>query len=99
MLGVEGQCDHLGCGAVRRDVNNWYVTMEDEVGVRVMHWDKCSPQMLKGGRHWCGLPHALIYISSVLGPSELHSEQGIKLTPPLNRDGSSNIITVKEPEL
>lgn len=68
MLGAEGrcECDHVGCGAVRRAVNNWYVVTCSEAGVSILHWACCTVAQRKTGKHFCGLQQAFICASEVL---------------------------------
>jgi hypothetical protein len=90
MLFTRYGCDHVGCTAERREVNNWFVVVEDNHGLRILHWDQCSVRDLKTGKHFCGWAHAASYITERLVPSGAHAAEAPKLRPPLNADGSEN---------
>jgi len=103
MLGAEGrcECDHLGCGAVRRDVNNWCVVTESRRGVCILHWEHCTETQIKTGKHFCGQLEAFVYASSAFTAPQQeravddathipHAPLAYTVAPSLNRDGSSN---------
>jgi hypothetical protein len=102
MLGAEGrcECDHLGCGAVRRDVNNWCVVTESRRGVCILHWEHCTETQIKTGKHFCGQLQAFIYASGAFtAPRQErdideathipHAPLAYIVAPVLNRDGTS----------
>jgi hypothetical protein len=112
MLGAEGrcECDHLGCGAVRRDVNNWCVVTESRRGVCILHWAHCTETQIKTGKHFCGQLQAFIYASSAFtaprperdideATHTPHAPLAYVVAPVLNRDGSSNVVAVKAAEI
>lgn len=88
-LGGPAKCDWVGCGAERRDVNRWYVVLPDAVGVHVYEWHKAPEQAMKIAKHFCGLGHALQFVSKVLTPDETapDRESTLDLKPPLTREG------------
>lgn len=62
------ECDFVGCTAIRRTVNFWYVVTEDLLGAYIYKWETCPSEAMKTGKHFCGLDHALRYMSKVLTP-------------------------------
>jgi hypothetical protein len=89
-LDSAAQCDWPGCGALRREVNRWYVVVEDSIGVYIYHWETCPPEAMALGKHFCGLAHAFQYASKVLTPDEtkVDRETTLELKPPLTREGT-----------
>ncbi len=83
-------CDHVGCDALRRSVNHWFVVTTDESGVRVYHWDRAPKRAMDEGYHFCGLGHTINYVSKALTPdtpNDPHRESTLELKPPLTREG------------
>jgi hypothetical protein len=101
-LGGPAECDHLGCGAQRREVNRWYVVTFDIFGAHIWKWETCSDEDMKIGKHFCGLAHAFQYASKVLTPDEtkVGRESTLELKPPLTREGTTpeEVITQEPPE-
>ncbi len=62
------ECDFVGCTAIRRTVNFWYVVTEDLCGAHIYKWETCPPEAMKTGKRFCGLNHAFGYVSKVLTP-------------------------------
>lgn len=58
-------CARKGCGVLRRAVNKWYVVDGDLYGYHLYRWETCPAESMKKGSYFCGLPCALLYISSV----------------------------------
>lgn len=81
-------CAWTGCGVLRRQVNNWFVVLVDLYGVHLYEWEKCPKEVMKEGKHFCGLPHALLYVSNVLTQdlAKKGRESTLELKPPLARD-------------
>jgi hypothetical protein len=90
-LGSAAQCDWLGCGAQRREVNRWYVVVPDSFGVHIYEWHKAPKRAMEDGKHFCGLGHAFQYASKVLTPDETKAdrESTLELKPPLTREGTA----------
>jgi hypothetical protein len=89
-LDTSPTCDYPGCGAVRRDVNQWYVVLPDSSGVHIYHWDQCPPKAMKDGKHFCGIAHTIQTVSNLLTPDTTiaNRESTLELKPPLNREGT-----------
>jgi hypothetical protein len=88
------ECDHLGCTALRREVNHWYVVLADDSGIHIYVWDKAPVSAMKNGYRFCGIAHTTTFVSKQLTPDRPHDperESTLELKPPLNREG-------KEPE-
>ena len=88
------ECDHVGCTAVRRSVNHWYLVLTDDSGVHVYQWDKAPKRAMEDGYRFCGIAHTMNYVSKALTPDtppDPARESTLELKPPLNREG-------KEPE-
>ena len=88
------ECDHVGCGALRREVNRWYVVFVDEAGIHIYEWHKAPKRAMEEGWHFCGIAHTTAFVSKQLTPDRPHNperESTLELKPPLNREG-------KEPE-
>jgi len=107
-MGIESSisCDYRGCGAQRREVNNWYVVSQDTSGVHIFHWDECPQKAMKDGKHFCGISHTMQSVSNFLTPNNTKSnrESTLELKPPLARDGTAPepkevLDTPKETEL
>ena len=83
-------CDFLGCDAQRREVNRWFVLMEDSSGVHIYHWDECPTKAMKEGKHFCGVAHVMQTASNLLTPDNARAnrEPTLELKPPLNREGT-----------
>lgn len=90
-------CDHPQCGAVRREVNHWFVVVADDLGVRIYHWEKAPQGAIKRGKHFCGGAHALHYASKMMTPdgAKQNRESTLDLKPPLSRDGESSDTSPK----
>jgi hypothetical protein len=92
-MGLESSvtCDYPGCGAVRREVNRWYVVYKD-AGVHVYPWDECPSKAMKEGKHLCGIGHTIQTVSNLLTPDTTKSdrESTLELKPPLKRDGTAS---------
>lgn len=83
-------CEWMGCGVLRRTVNNWYVVWIDLNGAHIYEWEKCPAEAMKKGKHFCGLPHALLYVSNTLTQdlAKAGRESTLKLKPPLTRENT-----------
>jgi hypothetical protein len=77
------ECDFVGCTAIRRTVNFWYVVTEDLLGAHIYKWEACPLEAMKAGKHFCGLDHALRYVSKVLTPdtTRVSRESTLDLKP------------------
>lgn len=84
------ECALVGCGALRRTVNHWYVVVDDLFGAYIYRWETCPEEAMKNGRHFCGIQHALLHASNVLTPDKTdpNRESTLELKPPLTRDGT-----------
>ena len=71
------QCDHIGCTAVRREVNNWLaVLLVDGYEVCIYEWDRAvHKKVLKKCKHFCGVAHALHFVSQSLEKKTEPTEQ------------------------
>ncbi len=89
-------CDFSGCGAQRREVNNWFIVVQDSLGVHIFHWDECPQKYMKDGKHLCGISHTIQTVSNLLTPDTTvaNRESTLALKPPLTREG--NAPEVKE---
>lgn len=86
------RCDTVGCPALRREINHWYVVLADESGVHIYEWEKAPKKAMEEGHHFCGLAHTIKFVSKVLTPdtpSNPDRESTVVLNPPLDRDGKS----------
>ena len=94
MIGGLPHCDWQACEAVKRDVNKWWVVLHDLYGVHVYEWEKCPAEAMKKGKHFCGIAHAIGYISKEMTPDETKAdrESTLVLAPPLARDGSVPVV-------
>jgi hypothetical protein len=84
-------CDHLGCDALRRGVNHWYIVLVDN-GVHVYKWDEAPKKAMEEGYHFCGLAHTINFVSNVLTPHnkpDPNKESTIEFKPPLDREGKA----------
>ena len=90
-LGGPGECDHPGCGALRRTVNHWFVAHRTSTGVHLYEWDKAPETAMKDGKHFCGLGHMMHYVSGIMTPDETdrNRESTLELKPPLTRQGTA----------
>ena len=97
------ECNWVGCGALRRGVNHWYIVVETKGGVRIYKWAECPPEAMKNGKHFCGLAHAFQHASKVLTPDETKPdrESTLELRPPLTREGTKpeEVTTQESPEV
>ena len=100
MIGGLPECDakNLGCKAIKRDVNNWYVVSKTSNGVHIYEWDKAPVEAMREGKHFCGVAHALNHMSHSIGPDETDREREstLELKPPLARDGSELESSIDE---
>ena len=89
-LGGAAECDWVGCGAQRREVNRWYVVTCDSFGVHIWKWETCSDEDMKIGKHFCGLAHAFQYASKALTPdtTDPNRETTLELKP-LTREATA----------
>jgi hypothetical protein len=69
------ECAAVGCTAVRRTVNFWYVVTSDERGAHIYKWELCPPKAMRTGKHFCGLNHAFAYASNVLTPDTTRADR------------------------
>ena len=91
------RCDHVGCDALRRSVNHWYVVVADDNGVHIYEWDKTPKKAMEEGAHFCGIGHTITFVSKALAPTHTpdpERESTLELKPPLTREG--NIPEPKE---
>ena len=97
-LGGPMECDHVGCTALRRTVNHWYVVTEDMYGAHIYRWAMCPEDAMKNGKHFCGLNHAFIYTSNVLTPdtTDTARESTLELKP-MTREGTVPVEVKEEP--
>ncbi len=86
------ECDHPNCGLKRKEVNHWFAVLADDSGVKIFEWSKAPQNAVKRGKHFCGVAHALLYVSSLLTPdkTDLRRESTLELKPPLKRDGEEH---------
>ena len=90
MIGGLPECDHKGCKAIKRDVNNWWVVFKTSSGVHIYEWEKSPALAMTKGKHFCGIAHMLDCVSHAVTPDETDAkrESTLVLKPPLSRDGS-----------
>ena len=84
------QCDAVGCGVVRREVNHWHVVYVDSTGIHIHEWDKAPDWAMEQGFHFCGVAHTMAFVSKKLTPETTQDparESTLELKPPLTRDG------------
>lgn len=83
------ECAYVGCHALRRTVNHWYVVEETPSGAHIHRWADCSEKSMKNGKPYCGLSHAFLAASNILTPDTTvaNRESTLELKPPLNREG------------
>jgi hypothetical protein len=84
------QCDAVGCDALRRLVNHWYVVLTDDTGIHIYEWDKAPKKAMDEGHHFCGIAHTTSFVSKMLSPDRPHDperESTLELKPPLTREG------------
>jgi hypothetical protein len=100
MIGGLPECDTVGCKAIKRDVNNWWVVFKTSLGVHLYKWDNAPQQAMTKGKHFCGIAHMLDYVSYAVTPDETNAkrESTLVLKPPLSRDGSEP-IEAEEPNI
>ena len=66
-------CDKDGCGAIKRDVNHWWVVTysNGDYLFQIMTWERGKVEQLidlEGfTHHFCGQPHALEFVSEIMG--------------------------------
>jgi len=84
------ECAYVGCNALRRSVNHWYVVEETPSGSHIHRWSDCSEKSMKNGKPYCGLSHAFLAASNILTPDTTiaNRESTLELKPPLNREGT-----------
>jgi hypothetical protein len=87
-------CDFVGCGLTRTENNKWFVVeVQPGRAVHAYWWETAEEQdKIRSGLHFCGVAHAVNYVSSVLTfensiPQE-PKESTLVLKPPLARDGT-----------
>ena len=86
------RCDHVGCDALRSNVNNWFFALADESCVQVYHWETAPKKVKEEGRQFCGLAHTMNFVSHALTPHnrpDPNRESTLELKPPLDRDGKA----------
>lgn len=88
---MHSECDWVGCGAVRREVNHWFVVYKTSSGVHIYEWDKASDTAREKGKKFCGHAHMMNYVSRIMTPDNTKPdrESTLELKPPLTRDGST----------
>ena len=52
MIGGLPECDHKGCKAIKRDVNNWWVVFKTSSGVHIYEWEKSPALAMTKGKHF-----------------------------------------------
>lgn len=101
------ECAKLGCTAIRRLVNNWFVVEKTKSGAHIHRWKQCPDDVMKSGKKVCGLEHAFYCASSMMTPdtTDVNRESTLVLAPPVNSDGTHNhpipisvVEETKEPE-
>ena len=84
------ECSAVGCGALRRSVNHWFVVFTDSSGIHIYQWDNCPDRAMEDGKHFCGVAHTMAFVSKELTPEtpqDKDRESTLELKPPLTREG------------
>jgi hypothetical protein len=84
------ECAALGCTAVRRLVNHWFVVYVDSNGIHIYEWDNAPDRAMEDGNHFCGVAHTMAFVSKKLTPEtrqDPERDSTLELKPPLTRDG------------